>query len=112
MYRWSDPLAISGRTGKPLWPTRKHAKGDDQLQTEDSVGIKVRPLDVEEGVKQHMIGFQKVQTELKKEARSVTRDYERGLISRDAYEAAIADILEKTANLRGNVKELREKVQR
>lgn len=75
-----------------------------------SFGIKVKPLDVDDGIKWHFVEFQKVQLELKKQLRSNAMRLQRGLISQKAHDAEAANLMEKFGNLGQKAGELSEAV--
>lgn len=60
-----------------------------------SVGIKLKPHDVQEAFKWKAIEFEKVERELQAEMSSLQRDYDRGLVSPSAYEKKHRRILKK-----------------
>ena len=70
-----------------------------------SIGIKVKPVDVEDGIKWHFVDFMKTRDALVQELRSNGRQLERGLISQKAFDAKAADVMEKLGNLSTNVDE-------
>ena len=70
-----------------------------------SLGIKVKPLDVENGIFWHFKDFQKVQKALKSEMRAAAYDLERGLISQSAFDKQSARIMEKFENLGRQIEE-------
>jgi len=68
-----------------------------------SFGIKIKPLDVEDGIKWHFYDFQKVQKELKSQLRSASGRLDRGLISQSAFDAEAAAIMAKFETLGGKI---------
>jgi hypothetical protein len=70
-----------------------------------SIGVKVKPVDVNDGIKWHMFDFMQVQTALKAEMRSLAGQLERGLISQSAFDSGAANIMSKFENLGQNVQE-------
>ncbi len=64
-----------------------------------SVGIKIKPKDVEVGYQLWGIRFDQVERELKFQAKALQRQRKRRLISDDAYKRGIASIREKMARL-------------
>ena len=64
-----------------------------------SIGVKVRPLDVEDGLSWHSYEFKQVQKALRAERRAAGRKRDRGLISQAEYDRQQAKIMEKFANL-------------
>jgi predicted kinase len=63
-----------------------------------SIGIKVKPVDVTNGIFWHYKDFQKVQEALKTELYSNAFDLHRGLISQEAHDKRAANIMEKFQN--------------
>jgi predicted kinase len=70
-----------------------------------SIGIKFKPVDVENGIMWHFFDFQKVQRALTKEFRDNASDLDRGLISQSAHDSRAADIMSKFENLGQRVDE-------
>ena len=64
-----------------------------------SIGVKVRPLDVEDGLSWHSYEFKQVQKALRADLRAAGRKLDRGLISQAEYDRQQAKIMEKFANL-------------
>jgi hypothetical protein len=77
-----------------------------------SDGIKVKPVDVDDGIKWHYVDFEKVATGLKSDLRSNSMRYERGLISKSAFESENANIMSKLENLSLSAKEFQQQVKR
>jgi hypothetical protein len=75
-----------------------------------SLGIKVKPVDVENGIMWHFKDFQKMQTALQFDFRSLARQLERGLISQKAFDSGAADIMEKFENLGQDVNEFSKRI--
>ena len=76
-----------------------------------AVGIKVKPVDVEDGIKWHFYDFSKVQQALKKELRSNAGRLDRGLISQKAHDAEAARLMEKFSNLEQRVEEFEKRIE-
>jgi hypothetical protein len=76
-----------------------------------SLGIKVKPVDVENGITWHFYDFKKTQDALKKELRSSAYQLERGLISQKAFDSKSADIMEKFGNLEQRLKEFEKRIE-
>ena len=74
-----------------------------------SFGIKLKPLDVDDGIKWHFYDFQKVQKALRQEMRRASTRLERGLISQSAFDAEAASIMEKFGTLGEKVDAFSEK---
>ena len=74
-----------------------------------SIGIKVKPVDVENGIFWHFKDFQKVQEALKTELYSNAFDLHRGLISQQAHDKRAANIMEKFQNTFTGLRELQER---
>jgi hypothetical protein len=64
-----------------------------------SIGIKVKPVDVENGIFWHFKDFEKVKNALSVEMSRLSRDLERGLISQKAFDSGAANLVEKYENL-------------
>jgi hypothetical protein len=64
-----------------------------------SVGIKVKPQDVEEGFRLWGLEFQRVERDLRAEARRVGRDRDRGLISQQQADRQLARLVKKLERL-------------
>ncbi|RFC65483.1 hypothetical protein DYI37_03945 [Fulvimarina endophytica] len=64
-----------------------------------SVGIKLKPQDVEAGLAWRAYDLRKIQDELRTEARRLARQRERNMISQSAFDAAMANIMEKLDRL-------------
>ena len=77
-----------------------------------ALGIKVKPVDVEDGIKWHFFDFKKVQNALKKEMGSNARRLDRGLISQEAHDGVAADIMEKYERLGQRVEEFSERIKK
>jgi hypothetical protein len=77
-----------------------------------SIGIKVKPVDVQNGVFWHLYDFQKKQDALKAEMQSYGRDLERGLITQEAFNAQLARMMEKYQTLGRNVREFSERTRK
>jgi hypothetical protein len=60
-----------------------------------SVGVKVKSLDVDDGIKWHFVDFRNQHLALSDDMRSAARQLNRGLISQAAYNDIAADIYEK-----------------
>ena len=74
-----------------------------------SIGIKVKPVDVENGIFWHFKDFQQVQKALKSEMFRASDQLERGLISQAAFDRTAARIMEKFENLGQRVDEFSER---
>ena len=82
------------------------ARGRDYSLPEalsSSVGIKLKPQDVESGIYWHGQDFKKVQQALRSEMRQIGRQRERNLISQAEYDRQIAKMMTKFARLEENV---------
>jgi hypothetical protein len=77
-----------------------------------SIGIKVKPVDVQNGIFWHLYDFQKKQDALKAEMQSYGRDLERGLITQEAFNAQLARMMEKYQTLGRNVREFSERTRK
>lgn len=64
-----------------------------------SVGVKLKPQDVEEGFSWRAYEFDQVERDLKTDLRRLHRDYQRNLISRGSLESCEQRIIEKLENL-------------
>jgi hypothetical protein len=58
-----------------------------------SIGIKLKPQDVDQGFAMHAMEFSKVERELKLKMRRLARDHERGIVSDKEYEKQKAKIM-------------------
>jgi len=76
-----------------------------------AVGIKVKAVDVEDGINWHYRDFIKVQTALKYQLRSNARDLDRGIISQEAHDAKAARIMDKFGELEKNVEAFDKRVE-
>ncbi|KQT54617.1 hypothetical protein ASG43_03255 [Aureimonas sp. Leaf454] len=74
-----------------------------------SVGIKLKPQDVESGIQWQYRDLKKVETELRAEARRLARQRERGLISQSAFDAGMATYMEKMGRLKEEATDLQKK---
>jgi hypothetical protein len=77
-----------------------------------SIGIKVRPLDVEDGLRWQAYDFKKVNDALRAAARSLARQRERNLISQEAFDSDMAKLTEKFGNLEADYKDFAERSQK
>jgi hypothetical protein len=75
-----------------------------------SVGIKLAPLDVDQGIKFRQFEFQKERTELRKNLRDLSSQRDRNLISQAEFEKGTAHQLEKMKNLGDRHKAFDEKI--
>jgi hypothetical protein len=73
-----------------------------------SVGIKIRPQDVESGIYWRNVDMRKEGADLKNQARALARQRARNLISQEAYESKLAVIVLKTERLAERMRELGE----
>ncbi|MEQ9131109.1 MAG: LPD1 domain-containing protein [Salinisphaeraceae bacterium] len=64
-----------------------------------SVGVKLKPQDVDEGFFWKGVEFDRVERELKARMSRIGRDYNRGLISRDAHQKRQQRVIKKLSNL-------------
>jgi hypothetical protein len=64
-----------------------------------SVGIKMKPQDVEQGLHWQGFGLVKIEQQLKAEARRLGRQRERNLISQSAFDDGMAALMEKMERL-------------
>lgn len=71
-----------------------------------SIGIKIKPQDVEQGLYWNAYNMQKIGTELRTQARSLGRQRERGLISQEAFDAGMQIIELKMERLQERMNEL------
>jgi hypothetical protein len=71
-----------------------------------SVGIKIKPLDVENGVMWHYKDFRDVKNALRTQLRSAGRQLDRGMISQSTFDKQAAGILHKFENLGVKVDDL------
>lgn len=62
-----------------------------------SVGIKVKPQDVQAGFTRWALAFRKEEDALRLEARKLARDRDRGALTQRAFESAMAGVMEKRA---------------
>ena len=76
-----------------------------------SIGIKIKPVDVDDGIKWHFFDFKQVQNALKKDLRSNGHRLERGLISQKAHDDAAAKIMLKFERLGERVEEYSKRIE-
>ena len=77
-----------------------------------SIGIKVKPVDIDDGIKWHYFDFRQMQNALKADMRSLAHQLERGLISQRAFDSGAARIMEKYENLGAEVKEFSQRIKK
>jgi hypothetical protein len=77
-----------------------------------SFGIKVKPVDVEDGLRWHMIDFRNMSRELEDQLRSLSYQHKRGLISDAAFNDGAARIEQKFLTLKQNIKDFKVKAGR
>ncbi|MCV0395491.1 MAG: hypothetical protein K5872_22345 [Rhizobiaceae bacterium] len=77
-----------------------------------SVGIKLKPQDVEQGLHWQGYGIQKVEQELKAQARRLARQRERNLISKDEFEKGMRSITTKFERLEDRARKLQDAASR
>lgn len=73
-----------------------------------SVGVKLKPQDVDQGLHWQGYGLMKIEQQLKAEGRRLARQRERGLISQRAFDDGMASILEKMERLQEKADRLQE----
>jgi len=71
-----------------------------------SIGLKLKPQDVESGLGWQYRDLQKIEQELKAEAKRLGRQRERGLISQSAFDAGMATFMEKLGRVGEKAREL------
>lgn len=76
-----------------------------------SIGVKLKPQDVESGIYWHMQDFKRVQQALRTEMRRLGRQRERNLISESEFEAGMADLVDKLGRLGDRVGEFGDRAQ-
>jgi ddrB-like ParB superfamily domain/Zeta toxin len=77
-----------------------------------SIGIKVKAVDVEDGIMWHYYDFKQVQDALRKDMRRNAYDLERGLISQSAHDRNNATIMLKYENLGTNLQEFEKRIEK
>jgi hypothetical protein len=75
-----------------------------------SIGIKVKSVDVENGMMWHFRDFENVQRALKADLRRAARDLDRGKIDQSAFDSEAAKIMRKFENLGVKANELNERI--
>ena len=75
-----------------------------------SFGIKIKPLDVENGIMWHFKDFEKVDKQLRSELYSNALDLERNLVSQEAHDKKAARIMDKFGNLEQRLGEFEERI--
>lgn len=76
--------------------------------TLSSVGIKLKPQNVQDGLGWKQRAFKEVERELRSEARRLANNRQRGLISQSEFDKSMAQLSEKFTNLGEKAKELGE----
>lgn len=77
-----------------------------------SIGIKLKPQNVEDGLGWKQRAFEEVERALRTEARRLANRRERGLISESEFNKSMAELTEKFANLGEKAKDLGERAQK
>ncbi len=83
-------------TGVRDWQGRRYSIGQAAMS---SVGVKVRPQDVEAGFYDHQRRFNRTERELMAQARRIVADYDRGRISVTVRDQRMADLATKIERL-------------
>jgi hypothetical protein len=76
-----------------------------------AIGIKVKPIDVEDGINWHFYDFKKTQTALTKKLRSNAYRLERGLVSQKAHDAEAARLMERFSNMETELGEFEKRIE-
>jgi N12 class adenine-specific DNA methylase/predicted RNA methylase len=97
---WNAAIGATDGMGRPY---------DLPSAMASSIGIKLKPQDVESGLGWQMRDMKKVQTALKAEAKQLARQRERGLISQGAFDAGMATYMEKIGRLSEEAREFQRK---